>query len=252
MLKHWRVVVLWTVVVTFALWIRWWSSWDFALEHQIQSCDKTPDDCGSYNIIFFSAWRLAIGINYWSALVTAFATAAVAIFTGTIYAINKSQLAHSHQVERAYISIGGFPEVETIDRGTQTLPGAMGGGTTVHIGTYRRPTGSFQITLTNNGKTPGEILRLGFGFCETNEVPAVPQYNIRDFQKWIGPGTVDKLVYLIAIPKLKIPAIYARVFYRDIFGDKHSSGFIHSISNDSFSEPWPAPAAYTEERDEPQ
>ena len=94
--------------------------------------------------------------------------------------------------------------------------------------------------------------QLAFGFCEANDVPPIPQYTVLYFQKWIGPGIIDKLVYVIAVPKLQIPAIYARIFYRDIFGGKHSSGFIHSISKAGFSEPLLAPAAYTEERDEPQ
>src|SRR6516165_5708632 len=77
---------------------------------QGEICEVTArgKDCDSYNILFASAWNIAKAADHWSALITAIATAFIAYFTKTIWDINRNQLQHGRQVERAYISAGGF------------------------------------------------------------------------------------------------------------------------------------------------
>jgi hypothetical protein len=165
--------------------------------------------------------------------------------------VSRDQIAHSHQIERAYISGGGAPEVNLVDLGTETTPGAMGGGKTVSLGIAKIPTGSFTLCVNGYGKTPGELWRIGIGFCEADNVPSEPDYRVFDHHDWFGPGTMGRPIHRLAIPKMKNPAIYGRFFYRDIFGGNHSSGFINELgTNRNESIPLLAPAAYTAERDE--
>src|SRR5207248_2719559 len=84
--------------------------------------------------------------------VTAIATAVIAAFTATIFAINRKQLKHSQHVERAYISGGGALEMEEIDLGTETIQDVTG-TVTRHKGIQRKPTGNFVLCVNNYGKT---------------------------------------------------------------------------------------------------
>lgn len=252
LMKDWRNLLFFGTCTFLAVWILWWASSGYPLERQICASPYRKDECVSYDIILYSARQIVDFLNYWSVLVTAFATAAVAYFTWTIKRINDNQLRLSGQVERAYITVSGAPEVRIVDLGNETVEGPMGGGVTKSLGTQKKPTGAFQLTLSNHGKTPGEVWQIAVGFCDANNIPPNPEYAFRDFRKWIGPGVRDEpLMVPWGIPKLDPPAIYARVFYKDIFGGKYSSGFVHLVSvTMGISEPWPAPAAYTEERNE--
>jgi hypothetical protein len=82
--RHYRIAILAILVFAFATWIQWWASSGFILEHQICGETKDPDDCGSYNVIFYSAWRLAKAADHWGVLITAFATIAIGYFTYTL------------------------------------------------------------------------------------------------------------------------------------------------------------------------
>src|SRR5689334_12939537 len=46
----------------------------------------------------------------------------------------------------------------------------------------------------------------------------------------------------------QLQRVYGRFYYRDIFGRRHSCGFINEIGPNGESVPILAPAAYTEER----
>lgn len=89
---HWRVYLFGALIVIFALWIRWWASWNFALEHQICDGADDPSDCSSYNIVFFSAWRFGKALDHWSTLITAAATIAIASFTFTLWRVTEGTL----------------------------------------------------------------------------------------------------------------------------------------------------------------
>jgi hypothetical protein len=84
MLKNWRIFLLFALIAVYAIWVQWWASSDFPLEHQICGEGEAKNDCASYNIILYSAWLLAKATDHWSALVAAGATVAIAWFTLTL------------------------------------------------------------------------------------------------------------------------------------------------------------------------
>jgi len=166
--------------------------------------------------------------------------------------VSQDQIAHSHKVERAYISGGGAQEIEVVNRGTQTVRTADGSTMTIDLGRENIPTGNFVVCVNNYGKTAGELWEVGVGFCDAQNIPEVPIYDRQYRYDWIQPGDRGRPILSIAIPKDRpASAVYGRFFYRDIFGNSHSCGFINRIARPDESVPILAPAAYTEERDEP-
>lgn len=91
MLRNWRVVFLFALVAIFSIWIWWWASSNFPLSHPICGGGQTANDCPSYNIILYSAWRLAKAADHWSVLITALATIAIGYFTYTLYTTSIEQ-----------------------------------------------------------------------------------------------------------------------------------------------------------------
>ena len=89
MIKRWRIVVFWALAAIVGLWIRWWGSSGFPLEGEICETANPKYNCESYNVFFYSAWRLAAVANHWSELVTALATVAIAAFTLTLWKSNE-------------------------------------------------------------------------------------------------------------------------------------------------------------------
>jgi hypothetical protein len=173
---------------------------------------------------------------------SALAAMIIAGFTITIWSINRSQLKHSHEVERAYISGGGVaaPEAQDISITYQRAD------TIVHL-TKKVIGGTFQLHINNQGKTPGELLKIGLGFCDAaTQIPDEPIYDITTYSDWIGPGTQSRPVRSFPIPSdFQSPAVYGRFYYRDIFGREHSSGFILEITH-AGTQPILAPKAYTQ------
>lgn len=84
MLKEWRVCLFFLLAVLFAIWILWWASSGFPLAHEICGEGNAADDCPSYNVILYSAWRLAEAADHWGVLITALATGAIGYFTFTL------------------------------------------------------------------------------------------------------------------------------------------------------------------------
>jgi len=118
-----------------------------------------------------------------------------------------------------------------------------------------RDTRKFEFHVNNYGKTPGKVFKIGWGFCEDHAVPpGRSSYHEKYFDSWIPPGISSLALLTIDIPpNLSAPAIYGRVFYQTIFGDRFSSGFLYRISNEpgrgseSISPPDPS---YTNERED--
>jgi hypothetical protein len=112
-------------------------------------------------------------------------------------------------VERVYISGGGGRTFLRTEKGDKS-------GEYIYV-----PTGRFQFHVSNYGKTPGRVFKLGWGFCEETDIPAgEPSYQTKYFDSWIGPGRSGLPLWEIPIPgDLARPAIYGRVFYTTIFGD---------------------------------
>jgi hypothetical protein len=265
--RNWKQIAALAALAIYVGGLLLWWSYDFPTGYYDQcqhaSAHNQNNDCSPYNVYLVALGKVGetIGAGAFinaaltiiAAFITAVATVYIARFTKTLYTVSRDQLTHSHQVERAYVTVGGAPQVNITDLGTQTTPGTMGGGLTKSLGTTRIPTGAFQLTLSNNGKTLGDVWQIGIGFCDANQIPPDPQYAIRHWSQRIGPGVKDEpLVVPYAMPSISPLAVYARVFYSDIFGGNHSSGFVHLVNKQfGTSEPWPAPRAYTEERDEP-
>jgi hypothetical protein len=153
--------------------------------------------------------------------------------------VAQDQIAHSHQIERAYMSAGGVPETRVVivnvpissEPFAQTIPHAQG----------RELTGRFEVHINNHGKTPGELMQIAIGFCDADNIPPEPIYDPQPFHDWIGPGTQSRPMDHRPIPTDRpATAVYGRLYYRDIFGGSHSSGFIQRGSA-----PLLGPAPYT-------
>jgi len=153
----------------------------------------------------------------------------------------EEQQRQARIAERAYISGGG-------GRGfLRTEKDAT--GEYIYV-----PTGRFQFHVSNYGKTPGRVFKLGWGFCEETEIPAgEASYETKYFDSWIDPGRSGLPLFEIMIPaNLARPAIYGRVFYTTIFGERFSSGFLYRLPDklgDSESIIPPHPS-YTDDRKE--
>jgi hypothetical protein len=85
MLKDYRVLILFSLVIVIAIWIHWWASSGFILSHEICSDPKATDDCEVYDVLFYSAWAFGKTVDRWSALITAIATGVIGFFTFTLY-----------------------------------------------------------------------------------------------------------------------------------------------------------------------
>lgn len=211
-------------------------------------CDKNYytniKECASYNLVYYDLLIVYGFIDNHNGIVTALATAVIGYFTYTIWDSNRDQLRHAHQVERAYISGGGAPVFRLVGKSPE-IAAAMG---IAKMPSTPVPTGEFQLQINNHGKTAGELLRFGIKFCGLAEMPETPDYEIFIFPDWIGPGTQSRPLVNIRIPA-HLPderVVYGRLYYKDIFGDHHSSGFVLKLTNVG-SDPLLGPsAAYTE------
>ena len=154
----------------------------------------------------------------------------------------KDALKHSHKIERAYISAGGFrrfiPQAEST--GSREI--------------RMIDSGKFEFDVNNYGKTPGTVFRIGWGFCEAGDIPDIePVYHSKYCNSRINPGTSGLPFEIIDIPPDLInPAVYGRVYYETIFGDRFSSGFLYRIppiwkGSESIAPPNPR---YTDEQEE--
>jgi hypothetical protein len=197
-------------------------------------------------MLYQGAWELWRFLQDNHGPITAFATAALAIFTTTLWWATRKLVKAGPRIERAYISAGGVHRFRPMEKGS-------GSGEYFYT-----PTGQFQFHVNNYGKTPGRVYAIGWGWCEEIAIPVDgPKYQTRYFDSWIEPGRSGLPLLAIKIPmweeELARPVIYGRVFYETIFGDRFSSGFLYRVPKDeprdSESIPPPHPS-YTEYRKE--
>jgi hypothetical protein len=129
--------------------------------------------------------------------------------------LSKENALHLRKVERAYVSGGGAP---TRDRQPITRSGVT------------KSAYLFKLCINNYGKTPGEILEYGVGWCNADEVdklPARPQYKWFFYRDMVKPGIGSHGIKWLEIPEgISKAVIFGRLGYRDIFGECHSDGFI--------------------------
>jgi hypothetical protein len=162
-------------------------------------------------------------------------------------AANAAQISAEHipRVERAYLSGSGTAR-RAVMFTDPTIPATA------------KMVATFGFDINNFGKTPGELFEIKYGFLaiptDPNFVaPGPPQYTERLFwQDWYRPGIQSREIpWRVEIPPRFPLIIFGRLYYRDIFGQKHSSGFILRIESSGDTTPIPADPRYTEERDEP-
>ena len=191
--------------------------------------------------------------------IIAVASVMVAVFTATIWLVNRSQLQRSQEVERAYVSGGGARHLRRYVNPPNVVPVfpanasilTQPDGTVIVV----EPTAFFELHINNHGKTPARIHHARVGFCDAAAPPPEPPYGpIFPEVDNIGPGTQSRFLRLIDIPQGQFgrAAICGRFYWKDIWDREWSSGFIYEIPggpalpNDSLS--IEAPPAYTAER----
>lgn len=136
--------------------------------------------------------------------ITAVATAFIAIFTFTLWSSTKAQWAHDKEINRAYVSGGGPTDVAN-----------------------KR----FQLTIDNYGKTPAYLQKFAIEFCDISSIPKFPRYSKEITNKGvIAPHTTAHPLKQIRIPNYARPVVYGRFWYKDIWGRRHSFGFIQEIA----------------------
>jgi hypothetical protein len=147
--------------------------------------------------------------------ITALASILIAAFTGTIWEINRSQLRHARQVERAFL--------------------CGGGGLKIH------PNDSifFGLDVQNYGKTPASLKAYAICICDRARLPSVPEYMTSGYKREtffdeIPPsGSPTKLLRLYPVVNAHhgTKVVYGRFWYQDVWGDPHFFSFILSISD---------------------
>jgi hypothetical protein len=192
--------------------------------------------CSAYEIVAASLDF----IERFNGAFTFLATAIIAWFTRTIWSINKEQLRHSRRIERAYVSGGLAVKYETVK--TRTIGIKRQGE---HYEEITRPE-AFIVTIDNHGKTPAFISDIAVEACHENDLPEVPHYKQQLVDINISPETVGLHTLLsLDINQTNGWIVYGRVFYRDIFGDQHSAGFIKKVSGITISAIAPPNKLYT-------
>jgi hypothetical protein len=246
--RYWAGTVLVLVVIVIGYGISRSSSFQTCIAHHKQYAVYQEHQEGG-PLAFKWVWRNAKVLVRCAAdftdanhgPLTALGTILLAIFTTTLWWATRTLVRHAPQIERAYISAGGL-------RRFVAQPTNVAGQ---YVLTDTR---QFEFHVNNYGKTKGTVFQLGWGFCESTSVPNIePVYQTKYFRSDINPGASGVLFEKINIPQNLIdPAVYGRVFYETIFGDRFSSGFLYRIPprpGDSESIAPPNPR-YTDERKE--
>jgi hypothetical protein len=206
------------------------------------SQDKAPTVGFRFRTFVADLWDLGAKEHGFEFLIAAF-TLALAAFTWRLASATLRLVTHTPQIERAYVSGGGSPIVNIVQRSSEFFQALNGLG--IPNPPTLVPTGEFQLIVNNHGKTAAEILEYGIGFCEAETIPSQPNYTVTNFQRWIAPGTNGHPIIKIPIPQeFARPVIYGRFYYKDIFRDQHSAGFILELDRTA-SKSILAPEEYT-------
>ena len=196
-------------------------------------------------------WREAIGTiwayaaNVWAYVadlfstperVTALFTAILAVSTiflwlstRRLWRVTRIAAEHIPHVERAYVS-GGATGVENLPE-------------------------HFAVTADNYGKTPAFIGTIWANIVPENELPDTPVYDPPGLGLFGGqmlkPGTSGHFTAVRLWDLIEGRVIYGRIWYRDIFKQCHSAGFILRILGPGQTIAVGNRDAYWEDRDEP-
>jgi hypothetical protein len=185
---------------------------------------------GMVDIAPVVAWVTGFFSSLNSNSITAIASAASALFAGTIWWVNRRQLKHTRTVERAYISGGGPLDGDDLN--------------------------NFVFTVNNYGKTPGILTEYAVEFCPLTDIPPSPAYEARGYKRQafhdrIPPGGINetRAAASIDIPPLPRPLlVYGRYWFVDIWKKRHTSGFVLVIRANGTDAHVPTviPRAYTD------
>jgi hypothetical protein len=171
-------------------------------------------------LISLKTFKSCIGVYILekNAVITAFATIAIAALTGTIWAVNKSQLAHARRVDRAYVN-GGWGRYED---------------------------GKLYANINNDGKTPATVHHMVLAILPLAGLPSTPpalprtfvNYNLEPYKREFFSDHV-----FVEWDGLHEPerVLYGRFWYTDVFGEEHESGFLLHVRAR-----WPAVASFPE------
>jgi hypothetical protein len=129
--------------------------------------------------------------------------------------------------------------------------GYVSGGATGVVGEPQH----FAVTVDNYGKTPAFIGTIWENIVPENELPDIPVYDPPEFGRFGGQMLKpDTSGHFSGIRRLwdviEGRALYGRIWYRDIFKQCHSAGFILRIVGASQIVAFPNRDAYWEDRDE--
>jgi hypothetical protein len=150
-------------------------------------------------------------------------------------------LSLSHQVERAYVFARVVLKTERIS------------GITVQ-GTIRDPEGVkfLDVVLDNHGKTPAYVSEIAISICFVEELPKGNELSADNNKSTLlanislGPNATEIPTYRRReLRNVAGRIMYGRVYYTDIFGESHSSGFIYRIHQNGRTAPVEAAPEYT-------
>jgi hypothetical protein len=218
----WKAISWWAlgIVVAFALLLYSSQPFHSCLQEagKYYRGDASQEDLSG--LIVLKTFKSCIGtyILEKNAVITAFATIAIAALTGTIWAVNKSQLAHAQRVDRAYVN-GGWGRYED---------------------------GKLYANINNDGKTPATVHHMAMAILPLAGLPSTPpalsrtfvNYNLEPYKReffsdhffveWDGLHEPERV-------------LYGRFWYTDVFGEEHESGFLLHVRPR-----WPAVAGFPE------
>src|SRR5215213_5695667 len=227
MLKRLLVAIVTTIVVLFAINLASLSVIPYV--HQVIECStqKQGEDHPSHNDCTLSDGIVAQGFvwiferhsEFWTAIgtiVIGFFTATLWHSTSKIMVAGDQQIRISrklskaarsankstHEIERAYLTGGGGPLKE-------------------------RPM-VFQLVAENIGKTPAFLDAFAVQSCDLSALPPEPTYVRQFFPDRLAPRE-KKAFHEFVISLTNNPVVYGRFWYRDIWKEEHSFGFILSI-----------------------
>jgi hypothetical protein len=149
--------------------------------------------------------------------------------TRKLWRVTRIAAEHIPHVERAYVSGGATGVVDSPQH--------------------------FAVTVDNYGKTPAFIGTIWANIVPENELPDTPVYDPPEFG-WFGGQTLkpDTAGHFAGVTRLwdviEGRVIYGRIWYRDIFKQCHSAGFILRILGPGQTIAVANRDAYWEDRDE--
>ena len=181
-------------------------------------CEKNEysgeKECAAYHVFPYLLVSFGQFLDYHGGAVTAAATVVIGWFTWTIGDSSRAQLRHTRQIERAYLSAMGPLALDPA-------------GKPVH----------YTLEVSNNGKTAGRLLEIAVEYRSLSKVQQRPEYldpgyKRVPYRRDFYPGEREtKLSFYTYPDDIPDPFVYGRLWYEDIWGEKHISSFLIKIES---------------------